>query len=156
MQTEKNLLNEVFSKEYCYHIYQVKALINTFLLNIVSHSAVFRCDLPGPNRFERKEVGAVAAFNPWMYSNLKLGKAIWTWEKNVKVVKTIKMWGKQLKFGESNLNVGKAIIKWAKQLRSEQSSCEVSKSIWKCANQFKSEQSNKFELINSIWKLPIH
>ena len=39
------VLTEDSSKEYCCHTYQIKALVKTFLLNIVSHSAVFCCNL---------------------------------------------------------------------------------------------------------------
>ena len=41
----KTHLTEDSSKEYCCHIYQIKALAKTFLLNIVSHSGIFCCNL---------------------------------------------------------------------------------------------------------------
>ena len=38
-------LPEVSSMEYCRHIYQIEALVKTFLLHMVSHSEFFPCNL---------------------------------------------------------------------------------------------------------------
>ena len=77
LKKRKTLLTEDFSKEYCCHIYQIKALVKTYLLNIVSQLVVFRCNLQLPGTSGRGR-GNLELFDGGNFTRFVPYSGFWT------------------------------------------------------------------------------
>ena len=78
---KKTCLNEDSSKGNCRHIYQIKALVKIFLLNIVSNSAVFRCVL----RLQGTSEGCIQT-NRYMTHGMRGNVVVMKWPVPVRVI----------------------------------------------------------------------